>query len=69
MACCWHDNHDYCCECTNSSDERAHSIIEDILDGSYDGEVDITDFPRLGHEQADQAAAAIIAVLKHEDVI
>ncbi len=76
MSCCDNDDdghwHDYCCRCCESESERAQRIIEDILDGTYGGEVEIEWPPgqeRLAFCDASQVAEAIIAVLKHEDVI
>lgn len=68
MACCSCDEHDYCCRCYTEL-ERAHRVIEDVLDGTYDGEVEIPDFPKLSGADARHAARAILAVLKHERVV
>ena len=50
---------------------RAVSIVDDILDGSYDGEAldRGTVLPTLGSDEARSAAEAIVAVLKYENVI
>ena len=73
MSCCYEDHeHDYCCRCIESDSKRAQQIIEEILDDSYDGDVDIEipqTFERGDREGARQITDAIIAVLKHEDVI
>lgn len=68
MACCSCDEHDYCCRCY-AEQERAQRIIEDILDGTYDGEVEIPDFPHMLSADAHHAARAIVSVLKHERVV
>ncbi|CPU29894.1 Uncharacterised protein [Mycobacteroides abscessus] len=36
MGCCSCDDHDYCYRCYTEQ-ERAYKVIEDILDGTYDG--------------------------------
>ncbi|UCZ58670.1 hypothetical protein [Mycolicibacterium phocaicum] len=76
MSCCDNDDdghyHDYCCRCVESDADRAQQIIEDILDDSYSGEVKFEmplTFTLGDREGARQITDAIIAVLKHEDVI
>ena len=70
MACCDCDDHDYCCRCSDP-DVRAVSIVDDILDGSYDGEAldRGTVLPTLGSDESRAAAEAIVTVLKYENLI
>ena len=65
MGCCYHDEHDYCCECYDFED-RVIDIIEDILTGT----------PKSGlarkflqDEDAEAAAKKIYAALRVEDVV
>lgn len=65
MGCCDCDDHDYCCRCVESDADRAQSIIEDVLDGSYSGDADI-DVSLVG---AHSRAANVVAVLKYEHIL
>ncbi|MCV7208386.1 hypothetical protein H7J75_06915 [Mycolicibacterium canariasense] len=71
MGCCDHDEHDYCCRCPDTFDEKVISIIEDVLTGEYDGDAldRGTPLPNMDDEAARAAALALVAVFKHEDVI
>lgn len=67
MACCDHDDHDYCCRCYTER-ERSRNIILDVIRGEYDGEVDIPKF-ELPITDSRAFAEAIVAVLKHENLV
>lgn len=73
MACCSCESpegyHDYCCVCYTEK-ERARRIVQDVLDGTYEGdERSARGNPYVPTEIARVAATAIVAVLKHERVI
>lgn len=70
MSCCQCDDHDYCCQCFESAEERAEAIIIDILDGSYGGNCPAA----IGYidsdvDGGDAAAVAIVATLKYENIL
>ena len=69
MSCCYEDHeHDYCCRCYDE-DDRTQRIIEDVLDGSYEGEITIPRIPFLDPADARSIARALVGVMQHEDVI
>lgn len=71
MGCCDHEEHDYCCRCPDTFEDKVVSIIEDVLMGTYDGDAlkRGTPLPSMDRESAEAAAKALVAVFNHEDVL